>query len=252
MNRQRLRAWLTSALARPRSRCRFARRPSSRTRSGQSSRPRSTTSSRTNRPQQPIEDIRDETGRVVSRQSAPRRFILSYQVSVAVADAAIEHLLLGRIIKGASTTTQLPADELPDACARLAYRALQVAKPRTAGAPVSDALRVGDGVGAPRSISHGVRSSRPITEIAPPAEISTSVSAARGATASPLLLRPPTKHAAPPSKTASGPLSAAANRPRELTPRVLRRRNAPTGKLVVEKTHRDLQHGSFEHGRESL
>ena len=121
-----------------------------------------------------IEDIRDDTGRVVARQSAPRRFVLSYQISVAVADAAVEHQLLGRIIKAAIDNDALPADELPEAlrAARMSVP-LQVAKPRAAGAPVTDALRIGD-AGWRTSIDLTLVVPfipEAITEIAPPAEI---------------------------------------------------------------------------------
>ncbi|HUP71621.1 MAG TPA: Pvc16 family protein [Acidimicrobiales bacterium] len=121
-----------------------------------------------------VEDIRDGTGRVVARQSAPRRFVLSYQISVVVADAAIEHQLLGRIIKGGIDSDSLPPDELPEALRAAGLSVpLQIAKPRSEGGHPVDALRVGDA---------GWRTSldltlvvpflpEPITEIAPPAEI---------------------------------------------------------------------------------
>jgi hypothetical protein len=121
-----------------------------------------------------VEDIRDGTGRVIARQSAPRRFVLSYQISVVVADAAIEHQLLGRIIKGGIDSDSLPADELPEALRAAGLSVpLQIAKPRSEGGHPVDALRVGDA---------GWRTTldltlvvpflpEPITEIAPPAEI---------------------------------------------------------------------------------
>ena len=121
-----------------------------------------------------IEDIRDETGRVIARQGAPRRFVLSYQLSVVIADAAIEHQLLGRILKAGVDTDALPNDELPEYLRTAGLSVpLQVAKPRLSGAHASGAARVGDA---------GWRTTldltlvvpvlpAPVTEIAPPAEV---------------------------------------------------------------------------------
>ncbi|MEO8696101.1 MAG: Pvc16 family protein [Acidimicrobiales bacterium] len=121
-----------------------------------------------------VEDIRDDHGRVVARQGAPRRFVLSYQLSVVVADAAIEHQLLGRILKGGVDTDSLPGDDLPDDLRAAGLTVpLQVAKTRPAGATIPETMRVGE---------PGWRTTidltlvvpvlpDPITEIAPPAEI---------------------------------------------------------------------------------
>jgi hypothetical protein len=117
-----------------------------------------------------IEDIRDETGRVVARQGAPRRFILSYQVSVVTADAAIEHKLLGRILQGAVDHDFLPADELPEAVRDAGLSVpLEVGKARRAGAP--EGLRIGDeGWHTALELTlHVPVLPTPITEIAPPA-----------------------------------------------------------------------------------
>ena len=121
-----------------------------------------------------IEDIRDDNGRVIARQAAPRRFVLSYQLSVVGADAAVEHQLLGRILKGSVDTDSLPADELPEDLRALGLSVpLQVAKPRPSSGLAPNALRVGE---------EGWRTTldltlvvpvipAPVTEIAPPAEI---------------------------------------------------------------------------------
>jgi hypothetical protein len=121
-----------------------------------------------------IEDIRDDNGRVIARQAAPRRFVLSYQVSIVAPDVAMEHQLLGRILKGGVDNDSLPADELPEDVRALGLSVpLQVAKPRPASALTNNTLRVGD---------EGWRTTldltlvvpvipAPVTEIAPPAEI---------------------------------------------------------------------------------
>jgi hypothetical protein len=118
-----------------------------------------------------IEDIRDRTGRVVARQGAPRRFVLSYQVSVVTADAATEHQLLGRILQGAVDSDFLPADALPEAVREAQLMVpLEVGKPRRAGAP--EGLRIGD-EGWRTALELTLRVPvlpTPITEIAPPAE----------------------------------------------------------------------------------
>ncbi|MEO5841400.1 MAG: Pvc16 family protein [Acidimicrobiales bacterium] len=121
-----------------------------------------------------VEDIRDENGRVVARQGAPRRFVLSYQLSVVVADAAIEHQLLGRMLKGGVDADSLPSDGLPEDLRAAGLSVpLQIAKARPAGATIPETTRVGE---------EGYRTTidltlvvpvlpAPITEIAPPAEI---------------------------------------------------------------------------------
>jgi hypothetical protein len=118
-----------------------------------------------------IEDIRDGTGRVVARQGAPRRFVLSYQVSVVTADAATEHRLLGRIVQGAVDSDFLPSDALPEAVREAELMVpLEVGKPRRAGAP--EGLRIGD-EGWRTALELTLRVPvlpTPITEIAPPAE----------------------------------------------------------------------------------
>ena len=121
-----------------------------------------------------IEDIRDDTGRVVARQSAPRRFVLSYQICVVVSDAATEHQLLGRILKGAVDTDSLPADELPEDLRAAGLSVpLQVAKPRTADGQTPDPIRVGEpGWRTTLDLTLVVPVvPAPVTEIAPPAEI---------------------------------------------------------------------------------
>jgi hypothetical protein len=121
-----------------------------------------------------VEDIRDDNGRVVARQGAPRRFVLSYQLSVVVADAAVEHQLLGRILKGGVDSDSLPSDELPEDLRAAGLSVpLQVAKPRSAGATIPESMRVGE-AGWRTTIDLTLVVPvlpDPITEIAPPAEI---------------------------------------------------------------------------------
>jgi hypothetical protein len=121
-----------------------------------------------------VEDIRDDTGRVVARQSAPRRFVLSYQISVVVADAAIEHQLLGRLLKGGVDTDSLPVDELPEDLRAAGLSVpLQIAKPRAVDAHTPESIRVGDpGWRTTLDLTLVVPVlPAPVTEIAPPAEI---------------------------------------------------------------------------------
>ena len=118
-----------------------------------------------------IEDIRNDAGRVVARQGAPRRFLLSYQLSVVTADAATEHQLLGRILRGGVERDYLPNDELPDDLREAGLSVpLEIAKGRRPGAPES--MRVGDdGWRTTLELTlHVPVLPAPITEIAPPAE----------------------------------------------------------------------------------
>jgi hypothetical protein len=81
-----------------------------------------------------VDDIRDDNGRVIARQGAPRRFALSYLVSIVAADVALEHQLLGRVLAAGVDTECLPAHALP---ANLVEHGLsvplQVAKARSLG-----------------------------------------------------------------------------------------------------------------------
>jgi hypothetical protein len=120
-----------------------------------------------------IEDIRGDNGRVIARQAAARRFVLSYQLSVVVADAAVEHQLLGRILKGGVNSECLPADELPEELQASGFSVpLQIAKPRP-GVYEREPTRFGDaGWRATLDLTLVVPVlPDPVTEIAPPAEI---------------------------------------------------------------------------------
>ena len=118
-----------------------------------------------------IEDIRDGTGRVVARQGAPRRFVLSYQLGVVTADASVEHQLLGRILRGGVNVEFLPTDTLPDDLRDAGLSVpLEIAKARRAGA--AEGMRIGD-EGWRTTLELTLRVPvlpEPITEIAPPAE----------------------------------------------------------------------------------
>jgi hypothetical protein len=118
-----------------------------------------------------VDDIRDDAGRVVARQGAARRYVLSYQVSVVASDAATEHRLLGRIVQGGVDRDFLPNDALPEAVRDAGLSVpLEVGKPRRAGAP--DGLRIGDEawrVALEVTLRVPVLPA-PVTEIAPPAE----------------------------------------------------------------------------------
>jgi hypothetical protein len=118
-----------------------------------------------------IEDIRNEAGRVVARQGAPRRFVLSYQLSVVTADATTEHQLLGRILRGGVDREFLPNDALPRDLQEAGLSVpLEVAKARRAGAP--EGMRIGD-EGWRTTLELTLRVPvlpEPFTEIAPPAE----------------------------------------------------------------------------------
>ena len=118
-----------------------------------------------------IEDIRNDAGRVVARQGAPRRFVLSYQLSVVAADATVEHQLLGRIVRAGVNHEFLPSDALPDDIRAAGLSVpLEIAKPRPAGAP--EGMRIGD-EGWRTTLELTLRVPvlpEPITEIAPPAE----------------------------------------------------------------------------------
>jgi len=121
-----------------------------------------------------VEDIRDDTGRVVARQGAPRRFVLSYQLSVVVADATVEHQLLGRILKGGVDTDSLPNDELPEDLRAAGLSVpLQIAKLRPSGANNPETMRVGEpGWRTTLDLTLVVPIlPAPVTEIAPPAEV---------------------------------------------------------------------------------
>ena len=118
-----------------------------------------------------VEDIRNDEGRVVARQGAPRRFVLSYQLSIVTADAATEHQLLGRILRGGVERDSLPSDELPDDLQEAGLSVpLEIAKGRRAGA--AESMRVGDdGWRTTLELTLNVPVlPAPITEIAPPAE----------------------------------------------------------------------------------
>lgn len=118
-----------------------------------------------------IEDIRNDAGRVVARQGAPRRFVLSYQLSVVTADAAVEHQLLGRIVRGGVNDEFLPTDTLPDDLREAGLSVpLEIAKARRAGA--AEGMRIGD-EGWRTTLEVTLRVPvlpEPITEIAPPAQ----------------------------------------------------------------------------------
>ena len=121
-----------------------------------------------------VEDIRNDKGRVIARQGSARRFVLSYQLSVMVADPAVEHQLLGRILKGSVNDDSLPNDSLPEELQSHGFSVpLEVAKPRISATHELGAARRGDATWR-TTLDLTLRVPvlpDPVTEIAPPAEV---------------------------------------------------------------------------------
>jgi hypothetical protein len=127
-----------------------------------------------------LEDVRDDDGRVVARQGAPRRFEISYLLAIVAADTVIEHSLIGALLAAGVNTDCLPKELVPqDLVDRGLSVPLHLAKARPAErdsggvlASLVDALVAAQGWRPVLELSVNVPVlPAPITDIERPAEI---------------------------------------------------------------------------------
>jgi uncharacterized protein DUF4255 len=114
------------------------------------------------------EDVRDATGRVLSRQEPPRRFQLSYLVTARAPAIAEEHQLLDTALIALTEGESLDESCLPDALRETGMPVLVDIDPTGPG-------HLWTGLGMPARAAFVLTVSaphrpRPDTELAPPAE----------------------------------------------------------------------------------
>jgi hypothetical protein len=114
------------------------------------------------------EEVRDERGRVLSRQEPPRRYRLSYLVTARAPEIAEEHELLDTALRALTDGESLPESCLPDAL-------LETGMPVLVDLDPSGPGHLWTSLGMPARAAFVLTVSaphrpKPDTELAPPAE----------------------------------------------------------------------------------
>jgi hypothetical protein len=114
------------------------------------------------------EEVRDERGRVLSRQEPPRRYRLSYLVTARAPEIAEEHELLDTALRALTDGESLPESCLPDAL-------LETGNPVLVDLDPSGPGHLWTSLGMPARAAFVLTVSaphrpKPDTELAPPAE----------------------------------------------------------------------------------
>ena len=119
------------------------------------------------------DDVRGDDGRVLGRQSPPRRYLLSYLVSAWTGDPLEDHRLLGLVLETVLERESIPAELLQG---RLRDQGLPVMlQVAVRDLPTPEAFDLWGALGAPLRSSLSLLVAAPLlpqlsTELAPPAE----------------------------------------------------------------------------------
>ena len=119
------------------------------------------------------DDVRGPDGRVLGRQPSPRRYLLSYLVSVWAGDAVAEHRLLGMVLEAVLERELIPPELLQG---RLAEQEMPVMlQVAVRDIPTPEAFDIWSSLGTPLRSSLGLLVAAPMvpalwTDLARPAE----------------------------------------------------------------------------------